>query len=82
MGIKQAISKATERAKVEALTNNWRDSMMFVVWDEPYRGEGRYIVLNEENYDRGQGIGDIDLAAATVWSDGKSVEVERYQQGI
>ena len=76
MGIKQAIEKAKIRAKSEASVNNYGDAMMFVVFDDDYR---RYIVLDEWHYDLGQGIGDIDLAVATVWSDGKAVEVERYQ---
>ena len=80
MGIKQAIDKAASRAKSEAITNDYGDSMMFVVWDDDYK---RYIVLDEWHYELGQGIGDIDLAVATVWSDGEAVQTERYlQRGI
>ena len=77
MSIKQAIDKATERARREVDLNDCET--MFVVWDEPYKGAGRYIVMDEWHYTLGQGIGDIDLATAIVWSDGDSVEVERYK---
>jgi len=75
MSINQAIEKAKVMAKKEAPHNDYGDSMFFVVYDDNYR---RYIVMDEWNYELGQGIGDIDLAAASVWSDGAAVEVERY----
>ena len=75
MDISQAIKRAKVRAKSEALTNDYGDSMMFVVYDDDYQ---RCIVLNEWHYDLSQGIGDTDQAVASIWSDGQSVEVERY----
>jgi len=77
MGIKQAIDKAKQIALIEAPQNDYGDSMMFVVYDDNYR---RYVVMDEWSYELGQGLGDIDLAVATVRSDGESVEVERYVQ--
>ncbi len=76
MNITQAINKAKTRAKREALNNNYADSMIFVVYDDDYK---HYIILNEWHYDLGQGIGDINQAVASIWSDGKTTKVERYR---
>jgi len=75
MSITQAIEQAKVKAKKEAAFNDYGDSMFFVVYDDNYR---RYIVMDEWHYDLGIGIGDIPQAAASVWSDGQAVEVERY----
>lgn len=77
MTLNQAINEAKTKASKEALVNDYGDSMMFVVWDEEYCC---YIVMNEWHYDLGQGIGDIDVAAATVWSDGQAIEIERLNR--
>ena len=77
MTYRQAVKRAKVLALKEAASNNYGDSIMFVVWDDNYR---RYIVMDEWNYDLGLGLGDIDMAVASIWSDGEAVEVECYKE--
>jgi hypothetical protein len=73
----EAIKQAKRLAQKEAPSNDYGDSMYFVIFDPDYK---KHIVLNEHTYDIVLGQGEIwesDLKAS-IWSDGKTTEVEQF----